>query len=80
MPHAQKIINFLKQSQKGSCDDCLEEALRINRHQAQMITSTLALTPEFTRVKTVCPQGCTEREKFVTSYVSTQKEPYGHCF
>ena len=77
MSNPQKVSDLLKRIPKGSCDDCLGRALGINRHQVHTITSSLALTAGFTRSKSVCPQNCTEREKFVTSYNSV---PQNHQY
>jgi len=82
MTNPKKVLDLLKTTRQAYCDDCLGKALAINRHEIHTIASSLALTAEFTRVSTVCPQHCTEREKLVTAYLSApqdQKEAYGRC-
>lgn len=83
MSNPEKVVDLLKKTGEAHCDDCLGNKLAINRHQVHTIASTLALTPAFRRALTVCPQGCSERAKLVTSYIfapQDQREAYGCRF
>ena len=64
----QQVYTFLKRNAKVDyCDDCLGKNTSVDRHHINTIASTLALFPkEFSRRESVCPQGCSSREKLVT--------------
>ena len=61
----QKVYNFLKANpKKFYCNDCVEKATTVDRHQVHTIASTLALFPdEFRRMSTACSQRCSNRDK-----------------
>jgi len=71
MNNPQKIHAFLKANlRQGFCDDCLEKKTGVDRHEINIISSTLALFPmEFTRASASCPQQCSTRDKLVTRAV-----------
>jgi len=68
MTNPQKVHDYLKKNPRvGFCDDCVEKKTGVDRHEVNVIGSTLALFPkEFTRRLTLCPQQCSNREKLVT--------------
>jgi hypothetical protein len=65
------VYAFLKRNRnQGFCDDCIEKATGVDRHQVNTIGSTLALFPaEFSRTGEICLQGCAGGEKLVTTAV-----------
>jgi hypothetical protein len=69
MTNPQKVHSYLKSHPTLLiCDDCVEKATGVDRHQVHTIASTLALFPdEFRRVTALCSQRCSNREKASTA-------------
>ena len=69
LTNPRKVYDFLKERKhSGFCDECVQKGTDVDRHQINTIASTLALFPqEFSRIKQVCPQGCSNQEKLVTT-------------
>jgi hypothetical protein len=68
MKNPKKVYEFLNaHSRQGFCDDCIGKKIAVDRHEVNIIASTLALFPdEFTRSLRVCQQACRKRVKLVT--------------
>jgi hypothetical protein len=71
MNNPQRVHKFLKQNINiAICDDCIGKHAGVNRHEANTIAHTLVLFPnEFTRKSGVCSQGCSNRDKELTTAV-----------
>lgn len=69
MTNPEKVYAFLKKNQHiGYCDDCVGKQTGVDRHEVNAIASTRRLFPkEFTRKLTLCPQGCSNRNKLITN-------------
>ena len=65
MTNPQKVHEFLKANpRKFFCDGCLGKKTGVNRHEVNMITSTLVLFPdEFGHLPTLCSGKCSIRNK-----------------
>jgi hypothetical protein len=65
MTNPQKVYEFLStHARQGFCDDCIGKEIGVDRHEVNLIASTLALFPdEFARPLLVCPQGCRSRKR-----------------
>jgi len=62
----EKIINFLTEKLPNAyCDDCLAEALHLQRTQVNTVTSTLGLCREYSRGAQIC-QVCGKTGKSAT--------------
>ncbi|GGH16277.1 hypothetical protein [Silvibacterium dinghuense] len=68
MTNPQKVYVFLKEnSGQAFCDDCIERAVGVDRHQVHTIAATLGLFPlEFKRCASSCASRCADRDKQVT--------------
>jgi hypothetical protein len=68
MTNPKKVYEFLNaHSRQGFCDDCIGKKIAVDRHEVNIIASTLALFPdEFSRSLRVCQQACRKRVKLVT--------------
>ena len=71
MTNPEHVHHFLKgHLRQGFCDDCVAKHTKVDRHEVNTIASTLALFPrEFSRSQGQCPQGCSAREKLITSAI-----------
>ena len=71
MNNPKKVHTFLKTNpNKWFCDDCVEKATGVNRHEVNTIAWSLALFPkEFKRALTTCGQNCTDRDKMATQSI-----------
>ena len=66
-----KVHDFLKRNPNSwFCDDCVEKASGVDRHEVNTIGWTLALfRNEFRRTPTVCSQHCGSRSKIATQAI-----------
>lgn len=66
MTRRQQIYVFLKSNRKiFFCDDCLAAIIGTRREYTNTITSVLALSKQFVKVKGICSNGC-RHGKWVT--------------
>jgi hypothetical protein len=69
----RRVHEFLKTNPgKWFCDDCVETATGVNRHEVNTISWSFALFPkEFKRAFANCSQSCSNREKISTQAISS---------
>jgi hypothetical protein len=67
----RKVHEFLKQNPNTwFCDDCIDTATGVNRHEVNTIAWSFALFPkEFMRASARCAQNCSDREKISTQAI-----------
>ena len=67
----RKVYDFLKANpNEWFCDDCVDKATGVNRHEVNTIAWSFAMFPkEFKRAFAGCGQKCSDRDKISTQAI-----------